>query len=1121
MTPTSSTPSWESAISVNRFTLMFPPPEERQYLREHCASKSARQLLTFIMIFTLVVVTPLYTWSLSETPTENKLQSWIIPLIINLSLSIPGLAYLFLRSEEGYKSDFERFYVPPISLCAAGGMLLTVLCTDNLVLLDDVGVWRLSLLPSYLGFIYYASGIVFRVILTSTFCVVLHLIDLTQDLIVWITYRESTAALRVFGNLVPGVLAHFMFFLRAYHNELSLRAQFSGLKRTQRELLRVQNVEKTIESLLENMLPKRIIPRLMASNFKFSTVTDRFDKSYCIFIDFFHSGAIKTLEAESAAAVLHETFVQFDELLMKFPMIEKVKTISTKCLLTGIVHDGVEHPGSLVVELIQQTFALFEMTPCITVLPGQARRLLRDVRIGIAYGSIVCGIVGEEKFVYDVYSDCVNTSSRMANLPTTKIACTMQAYESFNSETRNKWRSLGILSVKGKGDMSVYELVTTARPSIAQKLSHEQPPKASARRGSLSAVIFANRLKVVSDNISGNRRAVGFESSIEEKANITTSGPLTGQPLGSFATLKYPHENTLPRYSSTTIGTYSESLVVLDRSRTKRSAKSQRVNPVVSSETVDNIINGQQPLDSGSLEEGEAGGLQEIIAELAPVMLTATPDSLGTLLLKYVVPFKLTFKSPFIEARFQRESRQRDDIFVKRHTLVACVMMCSLSVIVVFYEVFLFRQVGIDIENGIRSGTPVDTTERFSDHIGRLAAIGIVIATSIVEVGCAGYQTFESGKSPSSTLSWVLHYLFSASSENNESALTQYFFQIALIMAFTIPLLGWTTYTLTALAPSAIIPLIDILISFTQRPSISVTLRMIVTLVCDIVLCLARIYVVEPITVPGWVTTITSVLVTQFIVNQGEISERVRFLLQETLRSTQAKYDRKAFMSSGLLKAILPARIASKMIHSGGSVDETSIVERFKVITILHLDVVSFTVLSGTLEPQVLITLLDSLFSNFDQICRKRGVEKILTIGDAYVAARFGAINGDDKTPVNEPSKEQQRESADAVCFVGIEMQSAMKLPGTAYEGVQIRVGIHTGPASGFITGGLSKMKYELIGETVDLAEKVQEKAQPGTVFASVNTVSILSEGLFLIKDTDVLVNKRLNVFEINLMENK
>ncbi|KAJ3268286.1 hypothetical protein HDU76_011455, partial [Blyttiomyces sp. JEL0837] len=84
---------------------------------------------------------------------------------------------------------------------------------------------------------------------------------------------------------------------------------------------------------------------------------------------------------------------------------------------------------------------------------------------------------------------------------------------------------------------------------------------------------------------------------------------------------------------------------------------------------------------------------------------------------------------------------------------------------------------------------------------------------------------------------------------------------------------------------------------------------------------------------------------------------------------------------------------------------------------------------------------------------------------------------------------------------------------------------VHSGPASGFITGqlvfqitsqfcnqnatlsgGLTKVKYELFGETVDLAEKVQEKAIPGTVYASETTVSMLSPGVFRVTDIDATI---------------
>ncbi|KAJ3333467.1 hypothetical protein HDU76_007681 [Blyttiomyces sp. JEL0837] len=273
-----------------------------------------------------------------------------------------------------------------------------------------------------------------------------------------------------------------------------------------------------------------------------------------------------------------------------------------------------------------------------------------------------------------------------------------------------------------------------------------------------------------------------------------------------------------------------------------------------------------------------------------------------------------------------------------------------------------------------------------------------------------------------------------------------------------------------------------------------------------------------------WLFAFIAMCTSMFVVNQTEYADMIGFLLEETFKSSQTALDRRAFLSAGLLKAVLPKRLITRLANVSAGSEDMLVVERFTIITILHLDVVSFTVLSGTLEPVALIALLNAMFSTFDQICRGHSVEKILTIGDAYVAAGLckRADTEDYRLSTNSATNqwtptEEQRTLAEAVCNVGIDMQQAMSIPGTEYSGVQIRVGIHSGSASGFITaqpGGLTKLKYELIGENVDIAEKVQEKAAPGTVFASQTTVSMLNAENFTIQEVKLTLMNNLHLFQ-------
>ncbi|KAJ3274188.1 hypothetical protein HDU76_010742, partial [Blyttiomyces sp. JEL0837] len=177
----------------------------------------------------------------------------------------------------------------------------------------------------------------------------------------------------------------------------------------------------------------------------------RIPRAYCIFVDFFHDSRIKKLDPELAASKLNETFCKFDEILADFPTLEKIKTISSKCMLMAIDDSEKKNAGLIVTKLVKKLQKEEALSHGFAGLKS-------DVKVGVAYGSIVAGIVGSEKFIYDIYSDTVNCASRMANLEFTDKACTVEAYLSYDPKTRCLWRSLGTHQVKGKGLMEVFTL---------------------------------------------------------------------------------------------------------------------------------------------------------------------------------------------------------------------------------------------------------------------------------------------------------------------------------------------------------------------------------------------------------------------------------------------------------------------------------------------------------------------------------------------------------------------------------------------------------------------------------------------------------------------------------------
>jgi class 3 adenylate cyclase len=165
----------------------------------------------------------------------------------------------------------------------------------------------------------------------------------------------------------------------------------------------------------------------------------------------------------------------------------------------------------------------------------------------------------------------------------------------------------------------------------------------------------------------------------------------------------------------------------------------------------------------------------------------------------------------------------------------------------------------------------------------------------------------------------------------------------------------------------------------------------------------------------------------------------------------------------GLLLNILPAPIANRL--RGG---EEPIADGFAEVTVAFADLVGFTELSSQMPPQKLVAMLDGLFTRFDAAARDLGIEKIKTVGDAYMAV-CGL-----PTPVPDHAERMVRM---AIRMVHIAQEHAME-HGVA---LKLRVGINSGPVVAGVIGK-SKYIYDLWGDTVNLASRMESGALPNSV---------------------------------------
>ena len=176
--------------------------------------------------------------------------------------------------------------------------------------------------------------------------------------------------------------------------------------------------------------------------------------------------------------------------------------------------------------------------------------------------------------------------------------------------------------------------------------------------------------------------------------------------------------------------------------------------------------------------------------------------------------------------------------------------------------------------------------------------------------------------------------------------------------------------------------------------------------------------------------------------------------------------------ANDLLSAILPTPIVHRL--NGG---ETVIADRFDDATIVFADIVNFSPLAARTTPTLLLKRLGSLFSRFDELAEEHGVEKIKTIGDAYMAA----------VGVPEPRADH---AGRAVGFARAIVEEVGRDDGPE-AALQLRVGIHSGSVvAGLI--GRKRFIYDVWGHTVNVASRLEASSIPGRIQISQTTLEAL-----------------------------
>jgi len=187
--------------------------------------------------------------------------------------------------------------------------------------------------------------------------------------------------------------------------------------------------------------------------------------------------------------------------------------------------------------------------------------------------------------------------------------------------------------------------------------------------------------------------------------------------------------------------------------------------------------------------------------------------------------------------------------------------------------------------------------------------------------------------------------------------------------------------------------------------------------------------------------------------------EKAARRLDEAHRLLQVEQER----SERLLLNILPGPIAERLKNSS-----QTIADGFADVTVMFADIVNFTRVAEGLTPQQVFAMLNRIFSSFDELAEKYGMEKIKTIGDAYMVA--GGLNS------------QMADYTDAIADMAIDMRDLLHRDFNVNQmHLEVRNGIGTGPVVAGVVGK-KKFIYDLWGDTVNIASRITSEGVPGMI---------------------------------------
>jgi class 3 adenylate cyclase len=218
-------------------------------------------------------------------------------------------------------------------------------------------------------------------------------------------------------------------------------------------------------------------------------------------------------------------------------------------------------------------------------------------------------------------------------------------------------------------------------------------------------------------------------------------------------------------------------------------------------------------------------------------------------------------------------------------------------------------------------------------------------------------------------------------------------------------------------------------------------------------------------------------LADSFLVSIAVIGMAAGYGLERNTRLVflrERQLDRARRRADDLLRNTLPASIVDRLQEGDTAPEAAQIADRLESVTVLFVDLVRFTEHASHVAPHELVVALDDVFTRFDEVADRVGMEKIKTVGDAYMAV----AGAPDPRP----------DHADAAAEMALEIMACLE--GAHWptgEPMDVRVGVASGPVVAGVIGR-RKFAYDLWGDTVNVASRLESHGEPGRILVSGST---------------------------------